>query len=249
MYDKEELLSEADTRTVAEYLGAPLIKRGSTTFTECPGHIINKGRREKKLSHCQISRNGCYCYSCGYSANAIKFAMDYSTNILGIPFTEDDACGLVADTLGGRDLFKHSADTFVPEKKVSHMPLSASEAEVIGLCKKNGFQIITQVSGIKEDGFENAGYYDENENFIYEYHKTQFQPYSLQSLWQDDRKAWKYLVKEKAIEAFQKYDAFQKVFKKSKSAAGMIMANYYLSQAMTALQVAVRFGYKFKKTS
>lgn len=245
MYDKEALLAEADMRTVAEYLGAPVLKRGASLFTECPGHVINKGEREHKLTHFQISRRSGYCYSCGYRANAITFAMDYSNNILESPTTEDEACGIVADTLGGRDMYLLNVEEKTA-KSGSMMPLSREDAKVIGLASKNGFRVIKEASDICNDteSWEKDGYYDDEGNFVYEYHRTEFIPYSLQLLWQEDREAWKYLVREKALEAYEKYSAFQNVFKKSRSTGGILMANYYLGQATRAMQVAMRFGYK-----
>lgn len=246
MYDKEALLAEADMRTVAEYLGAPVLKRGASLFTECPGHVITKGRREHKLTHFQISRHGGYCYSCGYHANPIQFAMDYNTNILGIPTTEEEACGIVADTLGGRDIYLLGEEK-KRTKTNGKMPLSRQDAELIGLTCKNGFQIITETSNVPgDDSWNKAGYYDCNDDFIPEYHRTEFVPYSLQTLWQEDRKAWIALVRQKAIEAYEKYADFQSVFAKSKSTGGILMANHYLELATKAMQVAMRFGYKKK---
>lgn len=245
MYDKEALLAEGDMRTVAEYLGAPVIKRGASLFTECPGHIINKGEREHKLSHFQISKHSGYCYACGYRANPITFAMDYSNNILENSTTEDEACGIVADTLGGRDMYLLSEEK-KSTKSGCMMPLSRDDARVIGLTSKNGFRITKEVSEIcdKVDSWEKDGYYDDDDNFVYEYHRTEFVPCSLQMLWQEDREAWKSLVRGKALEAYEKYSDFQSVFKNSKSTGGILMANYYLEQATRAMQVAMRFGYK-----
>lgn len=243
MYDKEALLAEADTRVVAEYLGAPIIRHGSTFFTECPGHIVNKGKRESKLTHCQISKRGVYCYSCGYSANAIRYAMDYSNNILSNPTTEEEACGIVADTLGGRDIYQ--IDEKKQEKKGSMMPLSRYDCEMIGLTTRNGFRVIRETSETCSDtSWDKDGYYDNDENFHYEYRRTEFIPSSLQMLWQEDRPAWISLVRDKALEAYWKYSDFQKVFAKSRSTEGVLMANYYLKQATKAMQIAMRFGYK-----
>ena len=123
MYDKEQLRQAADCRQVANYIGM----RVSGKYCECASGL----HTESQLNHCAIYQDKTYCFTCGTCRDVFGMVSDYYRNILGSPITFEEACGIVGDACGGRELYKTSGN--VETRKEEMMPFTKEDLEILGL--------------------------------------------------------------------------------------------------------------------
>ena len=185
MIDKELLLEECDVRTVAEYIGMDVAKRGSKYSILCPEH--NDGN----FGNCYLTPKGYICYACGAKGDAYKLVMKHTD----CSFSE--ALNIVAECSGGKELF----DT-IEYNENEQLPLTAEELNTIGLTTgSNMLYVKNTLSEIDEK--DNEKRYQKVNGEILEFEKGSL--YSLSSIYVKNRKLYNYIVLMAAKESVLYY--------------------------------------------
>ena len=60
--DIKRLMDEADARTVAEFLGMQIVKKGKYDFIQCPGHEKRLGKPDSHIGNAVLLKNGYKCF-------------------------------------------------------------------------------------------------------------------------------------------------------------------------------------------
>lgn len=121
-YDVKKILEDADCREVAEYIGMDM--KGNRC--ECVNEDHYEGSR---LTHAVVYPTRFYCFSCHASYNAIDMVMHYHNKCLS-PISFAEACGIVGDACGGRDMYLTGDDA---AEQTKTFPLTKEECALIGL--------------------------------------------------------------------------------------------------------------------
>lgn len=160
MIDRQKLLNEVDTLTVANYIGMEVKHRGKNNYIRCPGHIYRLGKEDKKISNAVLTQHGYHCYSCDATVNAFDMVKEF----LHCDFST--ALKTVADAMGGESNY---TTTYKNNTKNSGNTLSLSQEELSLLGIKPGIKMNFPVAVIQEcDFFKtcNDFYVDVAENSI-----------------------------------------------------------------------------------
>lgn len=104
-YDRERLMDDADSYTVATYIGMDVIKRGANYWIHCPGHEKRLGKPDNRIGNCCLTKKGYKCFACGVSKNIFDMVMEYYESELGQDISFTESMGIVGDALGGRELY------------------------------------------------------------------------------------------------------------------------------------------------
>ena len=128
MYDVERIKKEADCREVARYIGMKMDR----TFCECVSGL----HQETRINHCAIYRDHIHCFSCGDNRDVLGMVLGYYQNVLCVTISYADACGIVGDALGGRELYwvKGRNKGF---RKEPELPFTDEELKLLGLQKSS----------------------------------------------------------------------------------------------------------------
>lgn len=183
MYDVELLLDEADSLSVANYLGMDIVKRGSRYFIPCPGHEQRLGKPDRKTSNCVLTPKGYHCFACQERVGLINMVMEYT----GCEYRE--ALTIIGDACGGAELFETNG------KQIKKPPLSHNDLAIIGLKAYAGKNIFgtVNINGDKNVTEKKEGL-------------------SLEMLFVQDEKSYNKLIYRKAKEAVAKYEEALKNF-------------------------------------
>lgn len=187
--DLKSLLEKADAREVAENIGMQVVKKGSCYCVSCPGHLNRLGKVDKNLGNAVINKKGYHCFACNVSVGIINMVVEYT----GCSVRE--AIFMVADMYGGADAF---SDDEV--KRIKRPSLSTRDMELIGLVNFHGRSIRNQ-SDVEPEC--SNGRYAVKKNGKYTVYYSD--GWSINRLYQKDKRAYKTLVANKAKETMEKY--------------------------------------------
>ena len=200
MYDVEALLDEADSLSVANYLGMEVVKKGSNYCIPCPGHEERLGKPDRKIGNCILTPKGYHCFACCERVGLINMVMEYT----GCQYKE--ALTIIGDACGGAELFVKNGQI---RKK---QPLSQNDLTLIGLkpyCGKTIYETINSCKYITEVP-KNMQYTEtEKGELLVTGRKEGF---SLEMLFELDEKSYNSLILRKSQEAIAKYEAAIKNF-------------------------------------
>ena len=216
-YDIQRILDEADSLTVAQFLGIEYSHRGKNFFIRCPGHEKRLGHEDNHLSNAWLTPKGYRCAACGVSVSLI----DMVREVENCDFKE--ALALIADSLGGRSFYETTGvDSSIEREKT----LSEDDLILLGLRSSVSFDVVHNAASTKSEVLEYAKTFKESEDEdikkINIYPKfddaswdiksdestwlaAQHRTFSLKSLLQDDPVSYYFLIKNKAQEAMEKY--------------------------------------------
>lgn len=121
--DIRQLMEEANAKTVAEFLGMRIVKRGKYDFIQCPGHEQRLGKSDHRIGNAVLSKNGYKCFACNTFVPTINMVMEYTD------CDKKEAYRMIANAMGGEDLFP---DT-VRDSELPQLRLTAEELEVLKL--------------------------------------------------------------------------------------------------------------------
>ena len=193
--DRELLLEEADARTVAEYLGMEVVRKGAHDFICCPGHEKRLGRPDTNISNCILTDKGYRCFACNKSVNIIDMTMEFT----GCSYPE--ALNMIADACGGSALYK--TDGKISKDITPKIMLSAYDLSILGLKPEKTEYPILNASDVPFEAEED----DEACKMVNgEYLLCKRQHHSLNQMYKDNRLGYNYLVLSKANEAMKKYE-------------------------------------------
>ncbi len=222
-YDEERILEEADAEAVFEFLGLEIRRSGSRRQIYCPGHEKRLGKPDRKMGSCFITPKGYHCYACDVTVNLVNAVMEIED------CTYKEALGIIADSLGGRELYTTSGKK---EASETEKILKEDDLKLIGLVPTVSFDIPANVFASKEEINEynktlnvdetaerkpllspKLDAYSSDDTYLGVYHQN----VSLKSVFQESPMDYYYLVKTKALEAMEKYKAYLDGFEDPKS--------------------------------
>ena len=76
--DIKRLMDEADARTVAEFLGMQIVKKGKYDFIQCPGHEKRLGKPDSHIGNAVLLKNGYKCFACNTFIPTAEMVMEYT---------------------------------------------------------------------------------------------------------------------------------------------------------------------------
>ena len=222
-YDEERILEDADSLSVAEYLGLEIRNAGKRHQIYCPGHLERLGKVDSRMGSCYLLEDGSrikgyHCYACDKTVSLPNMVME----IEDCDYKE--ALGIIADSIGGREHYMTSGSgkDFEEREKI----LSEQDLKVIGLLTAVSFDSVMNAYSSKEEIQEvnkkNQESDDEDVAHITLSAKTDtsasletptylavhHQTISLKSIFQEDPEFYYYLVRTKAKESMDKYKAW-----------------------------------------
>lgn len=202
MWDLDRLMADADAFSVADMIGIPKKRYGSSTYIVC----VDGTHSETQTNHCQLFRDGCHCYSCGSNHNVYGMVRSYYENIVGSSLSHDEICELIAETCGGED--NYLIKPVHSEKKRAPFPLTKEELESIGLSTDTRrHKAIVSYSEFKDE--EHTEMVD-----LDGYGKVKLlPPISIYTLYKDDEETFYWLVKNKIAETIEKAREGYKTYK------------------------------------
>ncbi len=222
-YDEERILEEADAFTVFEYLGLEIRRSGSRHQIYCPGHEKRLGKPDTKMGSCFITPKGYHCYACDVQVGLINAVMEIED------CTYKEALGIIADSLGGRELYTTSGKR---ESSETERILKDEDLNLIGLQSTVSFDVPAGVFRSKEEinDYNKALLEEDREvrrpslsprsdansdddTYLGVYHQN----VSLKSIFQESPIDYYYMVKTKSKEAMEKYKRFLDGFENSES--------------------------------
>lgn len=216
-YDLERILDEADSVTVAEFIGMEVSHRGHYNFIRCPGHENRLGKVDRRMTNAWLLPKGYICKSCGVSVDLIDMVKEFED----CDFKE--AVGIIADSLGGREhyLLKGLPDDFIPKDKI----LSNEDLSLIGLSPSVSFDEPVASFRFKEDAiefcekkkmedkknllvpkFDNSSWTPDRSSDVWL--ATRHQTISLKSLFREEPEFYYSIIKGKAKEAADLYKSW-----------------------------------------
>lgn len=177
MLDKEKVLNACTAEEVANLIGMETFRKGKNTYIYCPGHRNRLGKEDSKPTNAILTPHGYKCYACGCRVNTIDMVAEYT----GMPFYE--ALKYVASLIGGEEYYQQ--DKEIKAKSSSHIPLSNSEYELLGIptnaCK---YGRINHISPEKDDKMSYTYEYLLDEEVYVSYDPTV--TFSIRDLFLDD---------------------------------------------------------------
>lgn len=216
-YDEERILEDADAVSVAEYLGLEIRRAGSRHQIYCPGHLERLGKPDTRMGSCYLTAKGYHCYACDKTVNLPNMVMEVEN------CSYKEALGIIADSLGGRDLYTISGKReFEENEKI----LSESDLNLIGLTSTISFDIVQNCCSSKEEVLEQNAKNQESEDDeirrmslspkadpnlepgIPLYLAVHHQTVSLKSFFQETPEDYYYMVRNKAKETMEKYKSW-----------------------------------------
>lgn len=135
--DIRQLMEEADAKTVAEYLGMRIVRKGKYDFIQCPGHEQRLGRPDTHIGNAVLLKNGYKCFACNTFVPTADMVMEYTG------CNKWEAYRMIADVMGGEELFPDTG-------QVSSLPklrLTTEELEALKLCTPFPTAVTYRVTG------------------------------------------------------------------------------------------------------
>ena len=123
MIDIDRLLSNVDSRTVAQHIGMDVRHKGKYNFILCPGHEKRLGKTDTNASNCVLTARGYHCFGCNKTVNMVDMVSEFT----GLSFQQ--ALNLIAEIAGGEEFYQ-SEKAKGPTIK---LPLTSEELEIIGI--------------------------------------------------------------------------------------------------------------------
>ena len=213
-YDEERILEDADSLTVAEFLGLEVRRAGNRHQIYCPGHMERLGKPDTHMGSCYLTPKGYHCYACSKTVSLPNMVMEVEN------CDYKEALGIIADSIGGREHYVISGKKDYEEHEKI---LGEDDLTLIGLVPTISFDIPVNCAETKEEiikfNQENMESEDENKRRMNVTPKTDpndqseypmylavhHQTVSLKSIFQEDPVYYYFLVRNKASEAMEKY--------------------------------------------
>lgn len=132
-FDKEKIMSDADSYQIAQALGMDTRRKGNYVFIRCPGHADRIGHEDTKIGNAYLTPKGYHCCACGITVNAIKMVMEY-TNC-----SYAEALEQIAEINGGKEQYydeeKMNSSRNKNRKRKNTVPkmISYEDQRMIGL--------------------------------------------------------------------------------------------------------------------
>lgn len=222
LYDKETILDTADALTVAEYIGmdiqrgdgrgfssnASKKKSGKSNYILCPGHETYLGKVDTKFGNAVLTEKGYHCFGCNRTVHIVDMVREYMS------CTYEESLGIIADALGGRELFVLS-DTEIKNRNKEKLPVKADDLSFIGLYPYGKSpKLILNCEGNVEfsDFYEEDGWKREKEKKEDELGNVNYIIYksapsvSLTKLFKEEKESYYWLISEKALETIKKWE-------------------------------------------
>lgn len=214
-YDEERILDDADALSVAEYLGLEIRRAGSRHQIYCPGHLARLGKADSKMGSCYLTPKGYHCYACDKTVSLPNMVMEVEE------CSYKEALGIIADSLGGRDLYTVSGkreaeeehEKILSEKDLKIIGLHStvsfdvvigsypSKAEILELNEKNKESEDEEIKKMTLSPKVDCSVYEDDVVYLAVHHQT----VSLKSMLQESPISYYQLVRGKAKEYMEKY--------------------------------------------
>ena len=97
--DIKRLMDEADARTVAEFLGMQIVKKGKYDFIQCPGHEKRLGKPDSHIGNAVLLKNGYKCFACNTFIPTAEMVMEYTG------CNRQEAYHIIAEAMGGEEFY------------------------------------------------------------------------------------------------------------------------------------------------
>ena len=213
-YDEERILEDADSLTVAEFLGLEVRRAGNRHQIYCPGHMERLGKADTHMGSCYLTPKGYHCYACSKTVSLPNMVMEVEN------CDYKEALGIIADSLGGREHYITSGKkNYEEHEKI----LGEEDLKLIGLVSTISFDVPVNCAYTKEEVIKlnqenmesedetkrrmtltpklDPNDYSEDPMYLAVHHQT----VSLKSVFQEDPVYYYFLVRNKAYEAMEKY--------------------------------------------
>lgn len=194
MYDVKTMLKDADSLTVARYLGMEIVTKGSRHYIRCPGHEKRLGKADNRIGNCVLTPKGYRCFACDAKVGLIDMVMEYE----GCNYPR--ALEIIGESCGGAGSYKLNRDETTKRPR-----LHSDELQLIGLNPAHDGYISRCIINATDDPSENLNdcilVKDGNSYLVSEKQGD----WSLQKLFERDEKAYNVLIMTKAREAMKRY--------------------------------------------
>lgn len=213
-YDEARIMEDADALSVAEYLGIEIRRAGKRHQIYCPGHFARLGKEDSSMGSCYLTNKGYHCYACDAQVSLPNMVMEIED------CSYKEALGIIADSLGGRELYTISGKYDNEERE---QILKEQDLKILGLLPTVSFDVILNEYSSKEEIMEAnsknresedeeirrltlSAKYDANApvgttSYLAVHHQT----ISLKSIFQESPVEYYFVVRNKAKEAMDKY--------------------------------------------
>lgn len=235
-YDIEKIKDELKPINVILYLSVRYKRRGKNIYIICPDHKNKTGRADQHIGNCILGNtfyNAYYCFGCGAKGDCFELIaslenLDFKKDFTRILEIASEACG-------GKELFTSQSKNYfsknehsIKEKNLNG--ISKDQLKLIGLDAQHYPYIFTEFFSNQEGVDDNGFIKDSNYNSLdklglpsISYLSQKYLNYSINTVLNNSEDAYSFIVKNKAMEAMEKYrDLSNKNWRQLADSIGLI---------------------------